>query len=60
MESMRRFRDQCGELIHLSVWSGRELVITGRLDGTRGVSLPIWIGFALPPGGWTSPSRTAW
>lgn len=47
-EPMRRFRDQQGEAVHLSVWSGQGPVIIGRLDGTRGVSLSIRIGFALP------------
>lgn len=48
MEPMRQFRDQQGESVHLSVWSGRQPVIVSRLDGTRGVSLSIRIGFALP------------
>lgn len=48
MEPMRQFRDRCGESVHLSVWSGHGPVIVSRLDGTRGVSLSIKIGFALP------------
>lgn len=48
MEPMRHFRDGCGESVHLSVWSGQGPVIVSRLDGTRGVSLSIRIGFALP------------
>lgn len=48
MEPMRRFRDECGESVHLSVWSGQGPVIVARLDGRRGVSLSIRIGFALP------------
>ena len=34
--------------MHLSVWSGQGPVIISRVDGTRGVSLSIRIGFALP------------
>ena len=45
---MHRFRDECGESVHLSVWSGQGPVIVSRLDGRRGVSLSIRIGFALP------------
>lgn len=48
LEPMRHFRDQQGESVHLSVWSGHGPVIVSRLDGTRGVSLSIRIGFALP------------
>ncbi len=48
MEPMRHFRDECGESVHLSVWSGQGPVIVARLDGTHGVSLSIRIGFALP------------
>jgi len=48
MEPMRQFRDRCGESVHLSVWSGQGPVIISRVDGTRGVSLSIKIGFALP------------
>ncbi|MBV8911719.1 MAG: IclR family transcriptional regulator [Acetobacteraceae bacterium] len=47
-EAMQHFREQCGESVHLSVWSGQGPVIVSRLDGTRGVSLSIRIGFALP------------
>lgn len=46
--AMRRFRDETGEAVHLSVWSGRSPVIVARLDGRRGVSLAIRLGFALP------------
>lgn len=45
---MRGFRNETGESVHLSVWSGQGPVIVSRVDGTHGVSLSIRIGFALP------------
>ncbi|MFC0385954.1 IclR family transcriptional regulator [Muricoccus vinaceus] len=48
LEAMRSFRDETGEAVHLSVWSGQSPVIVSRLDGRRGVSLAIRLGFALP------------
>lgn len=48
MEPMRRFREETREAVHLSVWSGQSPVIVARLDGQRGVSLAIRLGFALP------------
>ncbi|UFN50107.1 IclR family transcriptional regulator [Roseomonas sp. OT10] len=48
LDAMRRFRDETGEAVHLSVWSGQSPVIVSRLDGRRGVSLAIRLGFALP------------
>lgn len=46
--AMRGFRDETGEAVHLSVWSGQSPVIVSRLDGQRSVSLAIRLGFALP------------
>lgn len=46
--AMRAFRDDTGEAVHLSVWSGQSPVIVSRLDGRRGGSLSIRLGFALP------------
>ncbi|WP_084698502.1 IclR family transcriptional regulator [Muricoccus aerilatus] len=46
--AMRGFRNETGEAVHLSVWSGQSPVIVSRLDGRRGVSLAIRLGFALP------------
>jgi len=48
VEPMQRFRDQTGESVHLSVWSGQSPVIVRRVDGTRDISMSIRIGFALP------------
>lgn len=48
LEAMRKFRDTTREAVHLSVWSGQSPVIVSRLDGQRGVSLAIRLGFALP------------
>lgn len=48
MEPMQCFRDQRGESVHLSVWSGHGPVIVSRVDGTHDVPLSIRIGFALP------------
>ncbi|WP_165839005.1 IclR family transcriptional regulator [Roseicella frigidaeris] len=48
LDAMRRFRDETGESVHLSVWSGQSPVIVARLDGRRNVSLAIRLGFALP------------
>lgn len=48
LEAMRKFRDTTREAVHLSVWSGQSPVIVSRLNGQRGVSLAIRLGFALP------------
>lgn len=48
LDAMRGFRDETGESVHLSVWSGQSPVIVARLDGRRNVSLAIRLGFALP------------
>ena len=45
---MHRFREQSGESVHLSVWSGQRPVIVSRVDGQPEISLSIRIGFALP------------
>ena len=48
IEPMQHFCDQTGESVHLSVWSGQSPVIVSRVDGGRGISLSIRIGFAPP------------
>ncbi len=48
LPAMRRFRDETGEAVHLSVWAGQAPVIVSRLDGRRGGSLSIRIGTMLP------------
>ena len=48
LPAMRRFRDETGEAVHLSVWSGQAPVIVSRLDGKRGGSLSIRLGTLLP------------
>jgi len=48
LPAMRRFRDETGEAVHLSVWAGQAPVIVSRLDGRRGGSLSIRLGTMLP------------
>jgi DNA-binding IclR family transcriptional regulator len=48
LASMRRFRDETGEAVHLSVWAGQAPVIVSRLDGRRGGPLSIRLGTMLP------------
>lgn len=48
LPAMRRFRDETGEAVHLSVWAGQAPVIVSRLDGRGGGSLSIRLGTMLP------------